>query len=378
LARLCVDTVAGRATDELTKGRRMFMSGATEEHQTMTTTVAAEAGRQGFYDKIDKSNLAPLWEVLHNLVTPTPNSPCRPYLWRWDAVWPWIQEAGQLITAKEAERRVLVLENPGLRGQSRVTHSLYAGLQLILPGEVAPAHRHSQSALRFILHGGGAYTAVDGEKVTMNVGDFVITPSWTFHDHGNPSSEPMVWLDGLDVPLVELLDAQFMEKGPDETQHTNYDAGFNLAQFGSTMKPVGYASRSHTSPLFWYPYERTRQALAGMKAGADPHPACGYKLQYTNPVTGDWAIPTMGTFMQLLPKGFRGKPYRSTDSTVYAVVEGKGRCLVEGESLAFGPKDVFVVPSWKPYRLEADEESVIFSFSDRPVQQALDLWREQY
>jgi len=172
--------------------------------------------RKTFYDKIDRANCTPLWEVLHALVTATPNTPCRPYLWNWSTVWPWLQEAGELITASEAERRVLVLENPGLRGRSRITHSMYAGLQLILPGEVAPAHRHSQSALRFILHGQGAYTAVDGEKVTMNVGDFVITPSWSFHDHGNPSDQPMVWLDGLDLPLVELLDAQFMEKGEHE------------------------------------------------------------------------------------------------------------------------------------------------------------------
>jgi gentisate 1,2-dioxygenase len=337
-------------------------------------TVAAE--RKAFYDRIDELNSTPLWEVLHALVTPTPSTPCKPYLWKWDAMWPHIMEAGRLITAKEAERRVLVLENPGLRGRSRITHSLYAGLQLILPGEIAPAHRHSQSALRFILRGRGAYTAVDGEKVTMGVGDFVITPSWTFHDHGNPSKEPMVWMDGLDVPLVELLDAQFMEKGPEETQHTDRDEGDNLAQFGNTMKPVQYKAKSRTSPLFWYPYERTREALEKMKNGREAHPCWGHKLQYTNPVTGESAMPTIGTFMQLLPRGFKGKDYRSTDSTVYAVVEGKGRCRVGSEELSFGPKDVFVCPSWMPYRLEADEQAVIFSFSDRPVQQALDLWRE--
>ena len=342
----------------------------------LQANVAAE--RRAFYDRISKANCAPLWEVLHDIITPTPHTPCKPCLWKWDMVWPWIQEAGRLITAKEAERRVLVLENPGLRGRTAVTHSLYAGLQLILPGEVAPAHRHSQSALRFILLGSGAYTAVDGEKVTMSVGDFVITPSWTFHDHGNPSSEPMVWMDGLDVPLVELLDAQFMEKGPQETQHTSRTEGDNLAQFGNTMKPVEYKAKSRTSPLFWYPYERTRGALETLKSKHDAHPCWGHKLQYMNPVTGSWAMPTIGTFMQLLPKGFRGTDYRSTDATVYAVVEGKGRCLINGETLAYGPRDVFVCPSWMPYRLEADEESVLFSFSDRPVQQALDLWREAF
>jgi gentisate 1,2-dioxygenase len=210
------------------------------------------------------------------------------------------------------------------------------------------------------------------------VGDFVITPSWTFHDHGNPSSEPMVWMDGLDVPLVELLDAQFMQKGPQETQHTDRTEGDNLAQFGNTMKPVEYKAKSRTSPLFWYPYERTREALETLKSGHDVHPCWGHKLQYTNPVTGGWAMPTIGTFMQLLPGGFKGKDYRSTDSTVYAVAEGRGRCLINGETLAFGPRDVFVCPSWMPYRLEAEVQSVLFSFSDRPVQQALDLWREAF
>lgn len=334
--------------------------------------------RQAFYDTIDSANCTPLWEVLHGIVTPTPNTPCLPYLWQWDTVWPWLQQAGRLISAKEAERRVLVLENPGLRGRTRITHSLYAGLQLILPGEVAPSHRHSQSALRFIMHGQGAYTAVDGEKVTMNVGDFVITPSWTFHDHGNPSGESMVWLDGLDLPIVELLDAQFMEKGPDESQAIDRTAGDNLARFGNTMKPVEYKPRSRTSPLFWYPYERTREGLETMKFHGDAHACWGYKLQYTNPVSGGWAIPAIGSFMQLLPRGFKGIPYRSTDSTVYAVVEGTGRCIIDGKTLAFGPKDVFVCPSWMPYRLEADADAVLFSYSDRPVQQALDLWRESF
>ncbi|TMG93713.1 MAG: cupin domain-containing protein, partial [Betaproteobacteria bacterium] len=240
------------------------------------------AARRAFYDKIDKANVTPLWEVLHSIITATPSTPCKPYLWKWDQMWPWIQEAGRLISAKEAERRVLVLENPGLRGRSSITHSLYAGLQLILPGEVAPLHRHSQSALRFILLGTGAYTAVDGEKVTMSVGDFVITPSWTFHDHGNPSEEPMVWMDGLDVPLVELLDAQFMEKGSQELQHTHQTEGDNLAQFGNTMKPVEYRAKSRTSPLFWYPYQRTREALETLRQAHDAHPCWGHKLQYTN------------------------------------------------------------------------------------------------
>jgi len=340
------------------------------------TDKPASSERQCFYEKIGGANVTPLWEVLHGIITAKPNTPCLPHLWKWQQMWPWLLEAGSLITAQEAERRVLVLENPGLRGKTRITHSLYAGLQLIMPGEIAPVHRHSQSALRFILQGQGAYTAVNGEKVTMSVGDFVITPSWAFHDHGNTSDEPMVWLDGLDLPIVEVLDAQFMEKGQGLFQQTSQSANTNLARFGNTMKPVEYRARSHTSPLFWYPYDRTREALETLKANDEPHACWGHKLQYTNPITGDWAIPTMGTFMQLLPAGFAGAPYRSTDSTIYAVVEGQGRCRIADQVLEFGPKDVFVCPSWMPYRLEADSDTVMFSYSDRPVQQALDLWRE--
>ena len=150
---------------------------------------SAEA-RRTFYERIGTLGMTPLWEVLGALVPPQPTSPVAPALWRYDAVREHVMEAGRLITAEEAERRVLILENPALRGQSCITQSLYAGLQLILPGEVAPAHRHTQSALRLVLDGEGAYTAVDGERTTMRYGDFIITPSWTFHDHGNDGDEP--------------------------------------------------------------------------------------------------------------------------------------------------------------------------------------------
>jgi len=167
--------------------------------------------REAFYKKIDGENLSALWNVLGDLITPEPKSACRPHLWKFDAIRDYMTEAGKLITAKEAERRVLVLENPGLRGQSKITTSLFAGVQMVIPGDVAPAHRHSQSALRFVLEGNGAYTSVDGERTAMAPGDFVITPSMTWHDHSNETSEPMFWLDGLDIPMVQLFDTSFAE-----------------------------------------------------------------------------------------------------------------------------------------------------------------------
>src|SRR6476646_1071723 len=193
--------------------------------------VAASSAqaRRAFYERIGALGMTPLWEVLGALVPPQPTSPVAPALWRYDAVREHVLEAGRLITAEEAERRVLILENPAMRGHSCITQSLYAGLQLILPGEVAPAHRHTQSALRMVLDGEGAYTAVDGERTTMRRGDFIITPSWTWHDHGNLGYQPVIWLDGLDIPTVRFLDAGFAEHNKSAAQATVLPEGDALA-----------------------------------------------------------------------------------------------------------------------------------------------------
>ena len=196
--------------------------------------------RRAYYDRISRHDMTPLWEVLGALVPHSPRTPVAPALWRYAEVRGAVMEAGQLISAEEAERRVLILENPSLRGQSCITQSLYAGLQLILPGEVAPAHRHTQSALRLVLDGEGAYTAVDGERTTMRRGDFIITPAWTWHDHGNLGDEPVVWLDGLDIPLVRFFDAGFAEKGDAASHTVQRPEGDALARYGSNMVPVDF------------------------------------------------------------------------------------------------------------------------------------------
>ena len=334
--------------------------------------------RSDLYRRMDRDNLAPLWEVLHALVPPRPQSPCRPAHWNYRAIRPYIMESGRAITAKEAVRRVLVLENPGLRGQSCITRSLYCGLQLILPGEIAPSHRHTQSALRFIVEGAGAYTAVNGERTTMHPGDFIITPAWTWHDHGNPGAEPVVWMDGLDIPILALFDAQFAEDYPEAQQPVTAREGTSMARYGSNLAPLEPVTPfGRTSPIFSYPYARSREALATLAKNGDADACHGWKLQFINPQSGGPAMPTIGAFLQLLPQGMRTSPYRSTDSTVYSVAEGRGTARIGEESFSFEPRDTFVVPSWHPLTLEAGEECVLFSYSDRPAQQALGFWREQ-
>lgn len=336
------------------------------------------AARQELYRRMDRNNLAPLWEVLHDLIPATPSTPSKPALWKYREARPYLMEAGKLITAKEAIRRVLVLENPGMRGESCITQSLYAGLQLILPGEIAPSHRHSQSALRFIVEGSGAYTAVDGERTTMHPGDFIITPSWTYHDHGNPGNEPVVWMDGLDIRIVQTFAAQFHEVFPQEVQPVSRSEGAAAARFGSGLVPLQTpAPFGKTSPIFNYPYARSREALHMLSKGQDADACHGWKMQFTNPLTGGHAMPTIAAFIQLLPKGLHTQPYRSTDGTIFSVVEGRGKATIADQVFEFEPRDTFVAPSWSPIALEAQEETVLFSFSDRPGQEAMGLWREQ-
>ncbi|HEY3256973.1 MAG TPA: gentisate 1,2-dioxygenase [Polyangiaceae bacterium] len=340
-----------------------------------SSPISAE--RAEFYRRIDRENLTPLWESLAQLVPPEPSSRCVPALWRYETVRPHLLEAGRLITAQQAERRVLVMENPGLRGASSITRSLYAGLQLILPGEIAPSHRHTQSALRFVVEGTGAYTAVNGERNVMHPGDFIITPSWTFHDHGNPGDAPVVWLDGLDIPMVAFFDAGFAERYAEPSQPLTRPEGDALLRYGNNLLPLEFKAETGSTPLLAYPYARSRAVLEGLRSHTPLHPCHGLKLQYSNPATGGYPMPTIAAYLQLLPRGFRGQSHRSTDGTVYSVVEGRGRSQIGDQSFDWSPKDVFVVPSWCKVLHEASEDAVLFSFSDRPVQKALGFWREE-
>ena len=333
--------------------------------------------RLAFYEKISEGSLSPLWTVFSDIITPTPRSPCQAHCWSYAQAREWLLEAGDLITAREAERRVLILENPGMPGQSRTTTSLYAGLQLVLPGEVAPAHRHSQSALRFVLEGDGAYTSVEGERARMAFGDFIITPPWAWHDHGNETDAPVIWLDGLDIPVATLLDASFAEPGKEDTQPESRPSGDSLSRYGQNMLPVDHVTTTPVSPVFHYPYERSRNALERMKTGSEWDPCHGLKMRYINPADGGAAIPTISPFLQLLPADFATLPYRSTDATVFAVTEGHGTSTINGVAFDWGPRDIFVVPSWQNVIHHAREESVLFSFSDRVIQQKLGFWREQ-
>ncbi len=319
----------------------------------MASAVVANPDRARFSKEIAALNMKPLWERVMRL---KPGTAAQAAVWRWKDTRPLLMRACELITAKQAERRVLMLENPALPGTTFITPSLYAGLQAILPGENAPTHRHTPNALRFIMEGEGAYTAIDGERIPMRPGDFVVTPGWTWHDHGNLGTKPVVWLDGLDTAFANLLGAHFREDYPEESQPASGPEGASILS---------------------YPYEHTRGLLEKLSKAGEPHPSHGWKLRYTDRDTGKDPFPTLAAFMQRLPKGFAGRNCRSTDGAVYCVVEGKGDVHIAAAHLEFAPHDVFVVPPWETYRFSAAADCVIFSYSDRAAQEALGFWREQ-
>jgi gentisate 1,2-dioxygenase len=316
-----------------------------------------DAERTRFSRETAAKNLKPLWE---RVMRRSPGTPAVAALWRYEDVRAYLMRAAGLITAREAERRVLMLENPALPGTGFIGSTLFAGMQLIMPAEIAAAHRHAPNALRFIVEGEGAYTSVNGERIPMRPGDFVVTRGWDWHDHGNLGSQPVIWMDGLDTPFAHLFGAHFREDYVEDTQPVSPSEG-----------------NSAPSSVFLYSYGRMRDALERLSQIGSPHPSHGYKLRYANSADGSPPFPTIAAFLQWLRAGFAGVSYRSTECTVFNVAEGSGSVHIDDVGFAFSPHDVFVVPPWASYRLSADTDCVLFSYSDRAAQEALGFWREQ-
>ncbi len=337
-----------------------------------------KARRQNFYDRLAPHSMTPLWEVLKDIVPPEPRPKAVPHLWHYADVRPLLLESGDLLTAEEAERRVLVFENPSYAGQSRSTATLYSGIQLIMPGETAPAHRHTQSALRFMIEGENGFTVVGGERTTMREGDLVITPPWAWHDHGNDGDAPVAWLDGLDIPMLGFFEAVFMEGYNDKRHAITRPEGESDARFGQGLLPINAASPyGQTSPIFKYPYERTREALLAAERGEDTDPHEATSLRYANPIDGGWAMPTMSTWIMHMKAGTATAPIRSTDSMVMHVAEGSGMATIGESTLQVSPKDTLAVPGWTWRSFKAKEDCFLFFFSDRVVHEKLGFFREE-
>ena len=339
---------------------------------------AVAAARQEFYGRIGQRSLAPLWEALKGLVPREPKSKFVPHAWKFGDVRPLLMEAGGLLTAEEAERRVLVFENPGQPGGSRITATMYSGMQLILPGEVAAAHKHTASALRFVLESNGGYTSVAGERTTMRRGDFIITANDAWHDHGQEDAGPVIWIDGLDLHIVNFFEAAFSEHLNDKKQMVVKPEGDSVARYGFNMAPFEALSPfGATTPIFNYAYETSRRALMTISAAGAPDPYRGHALRYTNPMDGGWPMPLIAAWLTHLPKGFETKPVRSTDGQTWVVVEGEVVADIDGKTFTLGENDVLAAPSWQWRKFRASSDAIVFAFSDRSAQEKLAIFREE-
>ena len=237
----------------------------------MNTSAQANANSDlaCYSREISRLNAKPLWERTTRMA---PGTKATPAIWRYADMRPQLLRAAELISTQQAERRVLMLENPGLPGSGYITSSLYTGMQIILPGEVARAHRHASNAMRFIIEGIGAYSTVEGERVPMHPGDFVLTPYWTWHDHGHTGTEPVIWLDALDNPFAEMFGTMFRENYPHEAQKVSLPAGDTAARFGAGLLPIEIRSAKLASPLLAYPYDKTRETLDQLARNGALHP----------------------------------------------------------------------------------------------------------
>jgi gentisate 1,2-dioxygenase len=335
-----------------------------------------------YTNRIAEYGLTPLWEVIKTLMSPEPKVNSVPHCWHYKKIREFLVEASELITSEDAGRRVLLLENPGLPGTNNVTETLLTGLQMILPGEFAPSHRHLPSDARLILEGvDGAYTTVNGERLQMDFGDFIITPNWTWHDHGHNGDKPVVWQDILDTPMARAIGPMFLENYPDQIHPRGQPDDDSIHRYGTNMSVVGIKPEtSMFSPLLRYTYAASRTAVDALAKTDEPDPHFGVKMEYINPTTAGTAMATITVCLQHLPKAFETRPYQSTESTLITCIEGGGQAIIgEGEdaqTFGFLKKDIVVIPCWYPYTLKANEDTYLFVSSDKVSQTKLGYWRE--
>ncbi|MER7752843.1 cupin domain-containing protein [Kitasatospora sp. NPDC097643] len=344
--------------------------------------VGDSAELKSYYEELAAHEAGALWTVANEIEPWYPQPRSVPVLWRYTDLAPLVRKALPLVTADDAGRRVVMLVNPARRELSAAVGLLYTGLQIMGPGEAMTAHRHQAAALRFVHEGTGAWTIVDGQKLRVGPRDFAITPNNTWHEHGNEGTDgPVIWQDGLDIPLINTLDANFYEIHPELHQQPGAVVNSSLLQYAGTLLPYGVESWSRPySPLLGWPWEPSYEALRRLARAGEGSPYDGVIMEYTNPVTGGSVMPTMSAHLQLLRPGQATLAHRHTGSVVYTAAQGHGVTVIAGQRFEWRQGDIFVVPAWAWHEhanLDQGEDACLFSFNDFPVMRALGLYREE-
>jgi gentisate 1,2-dioxygenase len=250
------------------------------------------------------------------------------------------------------------------------------------PGEITPAHRHTASAHRFIMEGAGAYTVVDGHSITLGRHDYVLTPGGCWHDHGVADDGTVsIWQDGLDIPLMNSLETNFYAVYDAKAQTPAYPVNDLPQSYGSGLRPEGIGGWDKPwSPIMVYRWEAVEEALHRLAAVSEGSPFDGHMLRYSNPLTGGWALRTMGANMQMLAPGLHTQAHRHTGNVIYNVAQGRGHSIVGGVQIDWTEHDIFCVPAWTWHEHVNDDSQApafLFSFNDFPVMESLGVFIEE-
>lgn len=348
-------------------------------------TPALEQLYRGFEQEL----LVPLWTEIGDLMPSQPQSKAVPHLWRWDRLKELAAQAGEIVpVGRGGERRAIALANPGLGGRPFATPTLWAAIQYLMPGEDAPEHRHTQHAFRFVVEGEGVWTVVNGDAVRMSRGDFLPQAGWNWHAHHNAATEPMAWIDGLDIPFSYYTESQFFEVGREKispAERTTAERSYSERLWGHPgLRPVSVPGPQHVTPLLAYRWVDTDRALADQLALEDEGQAgtlsTGHAaVRFTNPTTGADVLPTMRTEMHRVRAGGTTRVQREVGSSVFQVFDGSGAVTVGERTWQVARGDLFVVPSWQLFSAQASVAGALdlFRFSDTPIFEALHSHRSQ-
>ncbi|MEM7694588.1 MAG: cupin domain-containing protein [Pseudomonadota bacterium] len=335
---------------------------------------------RAYYDELGALDTGAFWTVANDIEPWEPTPASAPVHWRWAGLRENIVRAIDLVRPEDAGRRVIYLKNPKRTEVRAACGWLFSGLQVMKAGERASAHRHAASALRFIMEGSGAYTIVDGHRITLHERDFVITPGGTWHEHGIlETGTNCIWQDGLDIPLTNCLEANFYEVHPDDFQSTNLPPDDSPNAWGAPGLLPSEPWEAGHSPLMRWSFDATYEALQRYAKATDGSPYDGVMMRFMNPKTGGHPMRTMGASMQLLQPAERTKAHRHTGNVIYQVAKGSGTSVVGGQRFDWAEKDIFCVPAWTfhEHASGAGDDAVLFSFNDFPVMDALGFWREE-
>ncbi|MDD9739845.1 MULTISPECIES: cupin domain-containing protein [Marinovum] len=340
---------------------------------------------RALYKGFDDKHMMPLWTQLGDLMPVHPKPKAVPHVWKWADLLPLAEESGKLVpVGRGGERRAIGLANPGLGGNAYITPTLWCAIQYLLPGENAPEHRHSQNAFRFVVEGEGVWTVVNGDPVRMSRGDLLLTPGWNFHGHHNVATEPMAWIDGLDIPFSQQMDVGFFEFGAERVTDNatpNYSQGERLWCHPG-LRPLSGLQNTVASPIGAYRWEHTDAALTEQLLLEDEgNPATvelGHAaIRYVNPTTGGDVMPTIRCEFHRVRAGIETPARQEVGSSVFQVFEGAGAVVLGGETRKLEKGDIFVVPSWVSWSLQAETQFDLFRFSDAPIMERLDFMRTQ-